>query len=88
MELALKYATEASNKERLQMLYWLKSGKVTTRQASAERLGRDEATITRWLKKYKDGGRAHHHPWCKTLFLEQLEEKPFSCFRVAAALRY
>ncbi|BAY50169.1 putative transposase (plasmid) [Scytonema sp. HK-05] len=25
-------------------------------QSLAERLGRDEATITRWLKKYKDGG--------------------------------
>jgi transposase len=39
------------------MLYWLKSGQVTSRSAIAERLGRDEATITRWLRKYKDGGR-------------------------------
>ncbi len=56
LEKALKYAAEASSKERLQMLYWLKTGQVTSRRALAERLGRDEATITRWLRKYKDGG--------------------------------
>jgi transposase len=57
LEKAVKYAVEASSKERLQMLYWLKSGQVTSRSQIAQRLGRDEATITRWLKKYKDGGR-------------------------------
>jgi transposase len=56
LEKGVKYAAEASSKERLQMLYWLKSGQVTSRRALAERLGRDQATITRWLKKYKDGG--------------------------------
>ncbi len=56
MEKAVKYAAEASSKERLQMLYWLKTGQSTSRRSLAERLGRDEATITRWLKKYKDGG--------------------------------
>ncbi|WP_334722916.1 helix-turn-helix domain-containing protein [Nostoc sp.] len=65
LEKAVKYAYEASSKERLQMLYWLKSGQVKSRSAipsvsfaNAERLGRDQATITRWLRKYKDGGRA------------------------------
>lgn len=58
LEKAVKYAYEASSKERLQMLYWLKSGQVKSRGAIAERLGRDEATITRWLRKYKDEGRA------------------------------
>ena len=58
LEKALKHATTASSKERLQMLYWLQSGQVTSRQALAELLGRDKATITRWLKKYKDGGRS------------------------------
>jgi len=51
LEKALKYATSASSKERLQMLYWLKSGQVSSRQALAKRLGRDEATITRRLAK-------------------------------------
>lgn len=58
LEKAVKYATKASSKERLQMLYWLKSGQVTNRRAIAKRLGRDEATITRWLRKYKDEGRS------------------------------
>ncbi|MFN6525615.1 helix-turn-helix domain-containing protein [Nostoc sp. ChiSLP03a] len=57
LEKALKHVIQASSKERLQMLYWLKSGQVTSRQAIAERLGRDQATITRWMRKYKDGGR-------------------------------
>jgi transposase len=57
LEKALKYATTASSKERLQMLYWLKSGQVSSRRSLAERLGRDEATITRWVRKYKDEGR-------------------------------
>lgn len=38
------------------MLYLLKSGQVASRQGLAELIGRDQATITRWLKKYKDGG--------------------------------
>ncbi|MBW4667289.1 MAG: hypothetical protein KME60_07555 [Cyanomargarita calcarea GSE-NOS-MK-12-04C] len=32
LEKALKYAHSASSKERLQMLYWLKSGQVTSRR--------------------------------------------------------
>ncbi|WP_392535359.1 helix-turn-helix domain-containing protein [Nostoc sp. C117] len=54
LEKALKHATTASSKERLQMLYWLKSGQVSSRRTLAKRLGRDEATITRWVRKYKD----------------------------------
>ncbi|BAY35448.1 putative transposase (plasmid) [Nostoc carneum NIES-2107] len=57
LEKALKHATTASSKERLQMLYWLKSGQVSSRRSLAERLGRDEATITRWVRKYKDEGK-------------------------------
>ncbi|MBD0299134.1 MAG: helix-turn-helix domain-containing protein [Nitrososphaera sp.] len=56
MEKALRHATTASRKERLQMLYWLKSDQVNSRRSLAERLGRDEATITRWVRKYKDEG--------------------------------
>lgn len=55
---AVKYAKTASGKERLQMLYWLKSGQLTSRLAIANRLGRDEATITRWIRRYKDEGRS------------------------------
>jgi hypothetical protein len=47
LEKALKHAHSASSKERVQMLYWLKSGQVNSRRSLAERLGRDEATISR-----------------------------------------
>ncbi|YAG12498.1 Transcriptional regulator [Nostoc sp. DSM 114161] len=40
LEKAVKHATTASSKERLQMLYWLKSGQVSSRRSLAERLGR------------------------------------------------
>ena len=53
---ALQYSRSASSKERLQVIYWLKSGQVTSRSEIGERLGRDPATITRWIKKYKSGG--------------------------------
>jgi len=32
---------------------WLKSGQVNSRQAVAKLLGRDQATITRWLRNTK-----------------------------------
>ncbi|NJM68588.1 MAG: hypothetical protein HC851_24470, partial [Acaryochloris sp. RU_4_1] len=41
----LKRQTTAPGKERLQMLYWLKSGQLKTRQAIAARLDRAESTI-------------------------------------------
>jgi transposase len=56
LEKAVKYAVEASSLERLQMLYWLKTGQVTSRKELCKRLGRNQATITRWLRKYIDGG--------------------------------
>ena len=52
----LSKSKTAREKERLQMLYWLKTGKVSTRKELTERLCRNEATITRWLKKYRKGG--------------------------------
>ncbi len=58
LEKALRHATTASSKERLSMLYWLKSGQVNSRQSLAKFTGRDPATITRWLRKYKEGGCA------------------------------
>jgi len=58
LEKALRHTTAASSKERLQILYWLKSGQVNSRQSLAELTGRDPATITRWLRKYQDGGCA------------------------------
>lgn len=52
----LKQQTTATGKERMQMLYWLKQEDIQTRQALAKRLHRDEATVYRWLKRYKEKG--------------------------------
>ena len=38
------------------MLYWLKTQAVATRQELAQRLGRNESTIYRWLQRYQSGG--------------------------------
>lgn len=56
LEKSLKQAKSASQKERLQMLWWLKTGQLTQHQQLSERLGRSPATITRWLSKYRNGG--------------------------------
>ncbi|MEH2409629.1 helix-turn-helix domain-containing protein [Nostoc sp.] len=84
LEKAVKYATTASSKERLQMLYWLKSGQVTSRQAIAKRLGRDEGTVTRWLRRYKDQGRSgllcvKHAPGKKPIVIRPIRELPNLC---------
>jgi transposase len=52
----LHHAVTSNTKERLQMLYWLKQKAIATRQELSQRLGRDESTIYRWLKKYRQGG--------------------------------
>lgn len=52
----LQTVTEGSQKEKLQMLWWLKSGQVSEQQEIGFRLGRDTSTVTRWLQKYRSGG--------------------------------
>jgi transposase len=56
LEKSLHHARSASQKERLQMLVWLKQGEVTSRSELATRCRRDNATITRWIARYKKGG--------------------------------
>ena len=58
LEKQLKHARTASQKERLQMLWWLKTEQVNEHQQLARQLGRDPSTITRWLQKYRTGGIA------------------------------
>ncbi|HEY9299719.1 MAG TPA: helix-turn-helix domain-containing protein [Phormidium sp.] len=52
----LKQVRTASQKERLQMLWWLKTGQVQQHQELAQRLGRNGSTVSRWLQKYRTGG--------------------------------
>lgn len=50
--------TDAQQKEKLMMLWWVKSGQVTQQQELGQRLARDTSTISRWLQKYRNGGLA------------------------------
>lgn len=52
----LRHAVTATTKERLQMLYWIKTKAIATRQELSSRLERDESTVYRWLQRYKQGG--------------------------------
>lgn len=52
----LQYVREAVQQEKLQMLWWIKSGQVKQQQEIGQRLGRDSSTVTRWLQKYRRGG--------------------------------
>jgi transposase len=52
----LQTARDGSQKEKLQMLWWLKSGQVSEQQEIGRRLGRDSSTVTRWLQKYRKDG--------------------------------
>lgn len=56
LEKSLHKARTVSQKEKLQMLWWLKSGQVKQHQEVAQRLGRNRSTITRWLQQYRQGG--------------------------------
>jgi len=43
-------------KERIHVLYWLKSGQITTIGEAALRIGRNRSTVSQWLAKYESGG--------------------------------
>jgi transposase len=52
----LRYTGTAASKERLQMLYWIKTNAIATRAELSQRLERDVSTVYRWLKRYQQGG--------------------------------
>ena len=56
LENSLKQAQRGNHKERLLMLWWVKTGQVSQRQELHERLDRSPATVTRWLATYRQGG--------------------------------
>lgn len=56
LEKSMKQARSASQKERLQLLWWVQSGQVSEHQELAARLGRNPSTVTRWLQRYREGG--------------------------------
>jgi transposase len=54
LEKLLKKEKEAKNKERIQALYWLKQEKAPTITEIAKSLGRNRATVQKWLTKYRE----------------------------------
>ncbi len=52
----LHHTPSPRSQERLQMLFWLKSGQVSTRGEIASRLGRSVASVGNWLRLYRQGG--------------------------------
>ena len=47
---------DGRRKERLQVLYWLKTGQIKTIGEGAKRIGRFRDTVSEWLVKYESGG--------------------------------
>lgn len=56
LEHRLERAITAVSKEKLLLLYWIATKKIKTREELAMMLKRDESTIYRWLRAYKQGG--------------------------------
>lgn len=52
----LRSQKTASDKERIQLLYLLKTGQATTIQSAASLLGRHRVTVQEWLRLYRRGG--------------------------------
>jgi len=52
----LQTANLGNQKEKLQMLWWIKTEQVKEQQEIGKRLARDTSTVTRWLQKYRTDG--------------------------------
>ena len=52
----LQTANLGNQKEKLIMLWWIKTEQVKEQQEIGKRLARDTSTVTRWLQKYRTDG--------------------------------
>ncbi|MBD1996594.1 helix-turn-helix domain-containing protein, partial [Leptolyngbya sp. FACHB-541] len=52
----LREQKTASGKERIQLLYLLKSRQAATIQQAAQLLGRNRVSVQKWLRRYRAGG--------------------------------
>ncbi len=82
-------------KERVQALYWLKSGQVKTTKAIASLIGKHRVTVSRWLSSYKaqginalltkgksSGRKKKHSPSVEaSLRQELIDEQGFSSYK-------
>jgi transposase len=55
--------TRAKFRERLQILYWIKTGFYKSLQELADHLGRSKSVIVKWLKVYRTEGLAGLLQW-------------------------
>lgn len=75
-------------KEKVQVLYWLKTGYAPTVTKAAQLLGRNRSTVQEWLKKYRNQGlegvlEQKHSPgraraipqWAETALYEALKKQ-------------
>ena len=83
-----------SDKERVQVLYLLKSKQTGTVQAAAQLIGRNRSTVQEWIRGYREGGIAgilSHKPrvgripkipdWAQKALDKQLQqEKGFNSY--------
>jgi transposase len=83
----LRRQKTASDKERVQLLYLLKSQQAKTLQQAAQLLGRHRVTLQKWARSYRQGGltellRHTPHPgapstlpaWAEAKLRERLEQ--------------
>jgi transposase len=56
LQALLRQQKTASGKERVQVLYLLKTQKAKTIKEVAELIGRNRGTVQEWLTKYRNGG--------------------------------
>lgn len=54
LDQSLRHARSARQTEKLQMLWWIKSGQVSQHQELGGRLNRNGSTISRWLQTYRN----------------------------------
>ena len=58
LEQQLRQAKTPTDKERLQVLYWLKQEQPPSISAIAKAVGKHRNTVGCWLRRYRDGGLA------------------------------
>lgn len=84
----LRAQTTASNRERIHMLYLLKSEQASTIQQASALLGRNRVTVQKWARQYREGGLAallSHKPrkgrprsipdWAQAALKQRLEQE-------------
>ena len=87
LQALLRDQTTASDKERVHLLYLLKTQQAKTLQQAAEMLGRHRVTIQTWARAYQQGGLSQllsHRPhpgqpstlpnWAEAKLRERLEQ--------------